>query len=309
MKVELQGIFPKEGMWYRMYILGEVITNLNKNRVLTITSIFTIFLMLLLVGVFGIFLMNISYNSEYMNDMLEIKIFIVPGADEYREERIWEALVEDDRIRHLEFESNEQAFEKAKEIYDEEMLASLGPEILPASYTVRLKDDAVLKDFVLFAEGLPDVYTVDYHTESFEFALSLSRWVNIVSGGLAILLGTLSLFLISNTVRLAMASRVDEVIIMKYIGATESRIRLPFMLEGVTIGFTGAILAVLLVSYIYNQIFNWFITKGTEEVFISGLRLIGVKETVLVVLFSFFTLGIMLGTFGSFIAIRKNLRV
>ena len=70
-------MFPKEGMGYKMYIFGEVITNLNRNRVLTITSIFTVFIMLLLVGVFGVFLLNISYNSEYMDNMLEIRIFMM----------------------------------------------------------------------------------------------------------------------------------------------------------------------------------------------------------------------------------------
>ena len=225
-------------MGYKMYIFGELITNLNRNRILTFTSIFTVFVMLLLVGVFGVFLLNISYNSEYMDNMLEIRIFITPGADEYRENLIKEALVKDGSIDYLEFESNEQAFENAKEMFDSQVLEDLGADFLPASYTVRLRDNANVKGFVAFVESIPDVYQVDYHSGSFDFAVSLTNWINLISGLLAVLLGILSLFLISNTVRLAMASRNEEVIIMKYIGATEGRIKLPFILEGAVIGFT-----------------------------------------------------------------------
>ncbi len=154
-------------MGYKMYIFGEVITNLNRNRVLTITSIFTVFIMLLLVGVFGVFLLNISYNSEYMDNMLEIRIFMMPGIDEYREDSIKTSLISENSIVYLEYESNEEAFEKAKELYDSETLEALGAEILPSSYTVRLKDGKNVADFVAFAESLPDIYKVDYHSGSF----------------------------------------------------------------------------------------------------------------------------------------------
>ena len=302
-------MFPKEGMGYKMYIFGEVITNLNRNRVLTITSIFTVFIMLLLVGVFGVFLLNISYNSEYMDNMLEIRIFMMPGIDEYREDSIKTSLISENSIVYLEYESNEEAFEKAKELYDSETLEALGAEILPSSYTVRLKDGKNVADFVAFAESLPDIYKVDYHSGSFDFAVSLTNWINLISGVLAILLGILSLFLISNTVRLAMASRNEEVIIMKYIGATEGRIKLPFILEGTVIGFVGATGASLLVSYLYVRLFNWFTEQGAEELFLSGLNLVSVKYTVLMVFLVFFGLGILLGIFGSLVAIRKKLRV
>ncbi|MCD6322616.1 MAG: ABC transporter permease [Clostridiales bacterium] len=296
-------------MGCKMYIFGELITNLNRNRVLTITSIFTVFIMLLLVGVFGVFLLNISYNSEYMDNMLEIRIFITPGADEYRENLIKEALVEDGNINYLEFESNEQAFENAKEMFDSQVLDNLGADFLPASYTVRLRDNVNVKDFVAFVESVPDVYRVDYHSGSFDFAVSLTNWINLISGLLAVLLGILSLFLISNTVRLAMASRNEEVIIMKYIGATEGRIKIPFILEGTVIGFTGAMGASLLISYLYNRVFEWFSTQGAEELFLAGLKLVSVKYTVLMIFLVFFGLAILLGIFGSLLAIRKNLRV
>lgn len=310
MREELPGMFPREGTGFRMHIFGEVITNLNRNRVLTLTSIFTVFLMLILVGVFGVFLLNISYNSEYMDSMLEIRVFINPEADDYRIENVKQALINDGRISYLEFTSKDQAFEDAKAIFeDSKILEDLGGDFLPASYTVRLKSNVDVKSFVGFAETIPDAYRVEYHSGSFDFAVSLTRWINIVSGVLAILLGFLALFLISNTVRLAMASRTEEVQIMKYIGATEGRIKLPFIIEGTVIGFTGAIGASLLISYLYNRIFEWFSTMGAEELFLSGLKLVSVKYTVLMIFLVFFGLGILLGIFGSLMAIRRNLRV
>lgn len=302
-------MYPKVITEDKMHIIGEVITNLNKNKVLTITSVFTVFIMLLLVGFFGLFLLTVSYNSDMMDDMLEIRIFIDPEADEYREARLKEALIEDDRIIYLEFESKEDAFNMAKLLYDKDTIEGLGSGFLPASYMVRLKENENANHFVAFAESLTDVYKVDYHEESFDFVASISKWVNIVMGTLALVLGLLSLFLISNTIHLTMASRKDEVAIMKFIGATENRIKIPFIMEGVTIGFTGALGASLLVAFLYNKIYIWFNTKGMEETFLSGIKLIEVKEAVLLTVILFFAFGIMLGMFGSIMAIRKHLRV
>lgn len=292
-----------------MHIIGEVITNLFKNRVLTVTSIFSIILMLLLVGVFGIFLLTLSYNSEYMDDMLEIRIFIDPEANDYRVSTVEDALVEDGRINYIAYISKEQAFENVKEIYNEEILDGLGPDFLPASFTVRLKKDTNADNFVAFAENINDVYRIDYHQRSFDFASNLSNWVNIGAGSLSVLLGLLSLLLVSNTIRLTMAGRSDEVIIMKYIGATESRIRRPFILEGLTIGFVGALLASLTMSFGYARFYDWFGAKGSSEVFLAKMRLVPIKESVLMIFLVYFGISIVLGIVASQMAIRKHLKV
>ena len=309
MKEGLYGMCPKDGTGFEMHVIGEVITNLFKNRVLTLTSIFSIILMLLLVGIFGIFLLTLSYNSDYMDDMLEIRIFLMPEADNYRISVVEEKLLEDGRIGYIEYTSKEQAFEEAKALYDVEILEGLGPDFLPASFTIRLREGENADNFAAFAENIDDVYRVDYHQRSFDFASNLSNWVNIVAGSLSILLGVLSLFLVSNTIRLTMAGRSEEVIIMKYIGATESRIRRPFVLEGITIGFLGALIASLGMSFGYNRFYTWFGAEGAEEVFLSGLRLVPVKETVLMVFLVFFGLSIVLGILASQMAIRRHLKV
>lgn|GEM_PF-588906 len=305
----MSGMSRKGATGYEMHIIGEVITNLFKNRVLTLTSIFSIVVMLILVGVFGVFLLTLSYNSEYMDDMLEIRIFIDPEADDYRVSAVEEALLDDGRIEYIAYISKEQAFENVKELYPEEILEGLGSDFLPASFTVRLREDTDAGNFVAFAENLNDVYRVDYHSRSFDFASNLSNWVNIVAGSLSILLGLLSLFLVSNTIKLTMAGRSDEVIIMKFIGATESRIKMPFIMEGITIGFIGALIASLIMSYGYNRFFNWFGTEGSGEIFLSGLRLVPVKESVLMIYLVFFGISIVLGILASQMAIRRHLKV
>jgi cell division transport system permease protein len=106
-----------------------------------------------------------------------------------------------------------------------------------------------------------------------------------------------------------MAGRSDEVIIMKFIGATESRIKMPFIMEGITIGFIGALIASLIMSYGYNRFFNWFGTEGSGEIFLSGLRLVPVKESVLMIYLVFFGISIVLGILASQMAIRRHLKV
>lgn len=292
-----------------MHILAEVITNLNRNKVLTITSIFTVIILLVLVGVFGMFLLTLSYNSEYMDSMLEIRVFIEPDADQYREGIVGEALRDDGRVAGITFTSKEQAFEEALELYDTDTIEKLGPGFLPSSYTVKIKDSTDAEAFAAFAEGLPDVYRVDFHQGSFDFAVSITHWINLVAGILAVLLGILALFLISNTIRLTLSNRSDEVMIMKFIGATEGRIKTPFILEGISIGFFGAAISSIAVSMVYNRLYEWFNADGSGEMFLEGIRLIPVKESILMFFIVFFGLGTLLGMFGSMMAIRKHLKV
>jgi len=291
-------------------IIKESFTNLSRNRVLTVTSIFTVFLTLLLIGVFGLFLLNIAYNTNALDDMLEIKIFIVPEADIYTLNQINEKLYKDERIATIKYISKEQAFEETKKLFDKDLLdLGLGADFLPASFVVTLHNYDDADYFVETMKAMPEVYKVVYFKDSFEFTAKYSKWVQNISGSLALILAFLAILLISNTIRLTVYSRNEEVVIMKFIGATESRIKIPFVIEGGLIGFFGAIISFIVIGFGYVKVYGAFTSNSGQDMFLTGLQLAPLKETLLAVFAGFMILGILLGIVGSLLAIRKHLKV
>lgn len=293
-----------------MRIIKESFTNLNRNRSFTITSVFTVFLTLLLIGIFGIFLLNISYNSKALDQLLEVKIFVIPEADIHTINNLNETLHLDNRVVSVDYVSKEEAFESTKELFSEDMLElELGSDFLPASFIVTLSNYEEVDYFVEIVKLMPEVYKVKYHKDSFDFTSNYSKWIRIVTGALGGVLAILAVFLISNTVRLTLQARSEEVVIMKFMGATEGRIKLPFVIEGGLIGFIGAIISFIAIGLIYSNIYNAFLDSSTEEMFLTGLNLAPLKETLLLVFCGFFVLGVLLGIVGSLFAIRKHLKV
>lgn len=291
-------------------IIKESFTNMSRNRVLTVTSIFTVFITLLIIGIFGLFLLNISYNASALDELLDVKIFLVPEADIYTINELNETLNLDLKISNVEYISKEQAFEATKELFDEDISSlGLGSDFLPASFVITLKDYEQVDYVVDIYRQYPVVYKVAYHKESFDFASNYSKWIRNISGALGIVLAILAVLLISNTIRLTVHSRNEEVVIMKFIGATEGRIKTPFVIEGGLIGFFGAIISFIVTGFIYVRIYNAFMNYGNDELFLTGLKIAPLQETLLLVFVGFIVLGVTLGVTGSLFAIRKHLKV
>ncbi|MBN2852472.1 MAG: ABC transporter permease [Clostridia bacterium] len=291
-------------------IIRESFTNLSRNRVLTITSIFTVFLTLVLIGVFGLFLLNLSYNASSLDELLEVKIFIVTEADIDTINAFNERLVLDSRIATIEYVSKEEAFESTKELFDEDLLdLGLGADFLPASFVVTLNNYDDVDYFVAEVREMPEVYKVVYHKDSFNFTSNYSKWIRMISGVLGAILAFLAVLLISNTIRLTVYSRNDEVVIMKFIGATESRIKIPFVIEGGLIGCIGAIISFIVTGLVYSKLYSAFASTSGEEMFLTGLRMAPLKETLLMIFFGYMVLGVLLGVLGSLMAIRRHLKV
>lgn len=292
-----------------VHVFYEAVSNLTRNATLTITSIITVFLTLVLAGVFGLVILTISYNANNLADMMEIKVFIEPEADDLLVEQIGQQIASDNRVAEIVYISKQEAFQTAKEIVDESILQDMGYEFLPSSYVVKLHDYTYGEQFAAFVRGIPQVYRVIYHSESIQFTTSFTQWIRYLSGALSIFLAILTIFLVSNTIKLTVVSRREEVAIMKYIGATESRIKMPFITEGAIMGFIGAMIAVLTVSYGYSRLYYWFSMVGYEDVFFSGIHMIPVQQVIAITMFAFIVCGILLGTTGSLLAIRKHLKV
>jgi cell division transport system permease protein len=141
-----------------------------------------------------------------------------------------------------------------------------------------------------------------------EFISKFTKWIQAISILLTTVLLVVSVFIISNTIKLTVFARRKEISIMKYIGATNWFIRWPFIIEGILIGFIGAVVSFLVSGYFYNEIE----TKFTSELAQLGtdiITLLKFNEVSLPMILLYLLLGCTVGAFGSMISIRKYLKV
>ncbi len=270
----------------------------SRNRTLSIAAIINLSLTLIF---FGIILMSIigigsimtSVESKYI-----VNVYIQKDATKGMEDKIKEKLAAIPGVESVTYVSKEDAVKIFNENYKVDGL--LGA--LPASFKVKIKStdlvDVITKDM----EGFKGVDTVNSEKDAIEFLeriISFGRWLCIAI--FALFLG-ISLFLISNTIRLTIFSRRKEIGIMKYIGATDSYIKRPFVLEGMLIGFFGAVIALLILYLFYVLIYRALSQP-------LNLKLFAPKSLLLMSLPIYLGFGIFVGGTASIFSIRKFLVV
>lgn len=273
----------------------------SRNRTLSIAAIINltltlIFFGIILMGILGVGSLMTSMESKYI-----VNVYIQKDATEATENKIREKLSSIEGVESVTYVSKEEAveiFNKSNEV----KLDGLGGA-LPSSFKVKIKStdlvDVITNEMTGFY-GVDDVNSAKDIIELLEKVISFGRWLCIII--FALFLG-ISLFLISNTIRLTIFSRRKEIGIMKYIGATDSYIKRPFVLEGMLIGFLGAIIALLILYFFYNLIYNALTSPPLS------LQLFRPKDMILFGLPIYLAFGILVGGTASIFSIRRFLVV
>ena len=153
----------------------------------------------------------------------------------------------------------------------------------------------------------PEVRLVRYSEVTASTLSGFNLMLVYVSGAIILILLAVSIFLISNTVRVGISVRAEEIGIMKYIGATDFFVRAPFVLEGIMIGLIGAVIPLSLIYYLYDYVLNMLTTRF--EMLSSMLSFLSVNEIFNVLMPLSILIGVGMGFLGSFITVRKYLKV
>jgi cell division transport system permease protein len=203
-----------------------------------------------------------------------------------------------------------EAFENFKKMLEDnvQMLEGYDESIMPVSFNVELKDPKNSVEVINQLGVVTGVESVRYSKATIDFIDRITNWVRLITIALTIVLLAISMFIISNTIKLTVFARRKEINIMKYIGATDWFIRWPFFIEGVIIGFAGALVAFIFTSYGYNMLESKF-NQDLVNVSIDFITLIKLNVIGLEILLYYSIIGIVVGAFGSFVSIRKYLHV
>ncbi|MBS7361300.1 MAG: permease-like cell division protein FtsX [Oscillospiraceae bacterium] len=289
------------------YLTREGFRNLYVNRLMSIASISVLFSCMVMIGAAFMLMVNINMFIGSVEDQNVIMVFVEDEATQEQTKALGESIKAQDNVSKCTFISRESSFEQLKnDMGDSSVLfEGLDSNPLPDAYEVVLEDQELFDETV---ESLAKLDNVLHIRENRQLAAKLSglrNTVSYVSIGIISLLLIVSLFIVSNTIRITMDSRRLEINIMKSVGATRWFIRWPFMVEGMMLGVISGVLALLAVWAIYAAVSRSLVSM------LSGLGMTGVApfgKYALILLAVFLGLGLVAGAFGSAVSITRYLR-
>ena len=288
------------------YYIKDAFKSLKRNRTICIASIITVFITFVVLGAFLLIAQNAGLAIEGVQDKIEIKVFLTKDIKLTQERELQVKIREQDGVSEVTYESKEDAYNKVMENNPNFLKGyTLDSNPFPASYIVKIKDTSKIQGIIDALKDLPGVESIDNQQDmidTMQNVISGLRWVGII---LFIVLIAVSVFLIMNTTRLTVYSRRKEIGIMKFVGATDWFIRWPFIIEGIVIGLSGAVLATIVLFFIYKAVFN-YLTGSITMMLTSFIPATYVFSTLLWI---FMLCGVVIGAVASILAIRRFLKV
>ena len=279
----------------------------------SVASIATMAACIFLVGMFYSIVTNFRYMVQKAEEGVAITVLFDEDATDEQIANIGKELEGLDGVLEIKYVSADEAWDTFKEDYfgDAQELADGFKDDNPLSgsdnYEVYMSDVSKQREVVAYAEKLDGVRKVNKSDVVARTLTSVNRLIGYVSLALIGILLAVSIFLISNTVTMGVTVRREEIAIMKYIGAKDGFVRLPFVLEGIVIGLIGAIIPLVLLYFLYDKAIEYVMTKfSLLKNIMEFLPVTTVYQTLLPVGLA---LGVGIGFLGSFVTIHKHLRV
>ena len=288
------------------YFVKETYKSIRRNGFMSFASISTVAVSLLVLGMFLMIFLNTNNLAQYLESQVQVSVYMQDNATGQELAAVKEKLTKMPGVVKVTQVSKTEALARFKKRLgdQDQLLNSLGKENpFPNSFEVQVDNPERIKMLTPQIGQLPKVETAKFGQEVVEHLFQLTKILRFGGILLVVFLAMATLFIISNTIRLTVFARRKEVIIMKYVGATDWFIRWPFLLEGMTLGFFGAVIAFILINSIYSGLL--------ERIHATLAFLPLLPSSPLLLYFDLFLLfaGTGIGALGSYISLRKFLRV
>ena len=288
------------------YLLKEGIRGIFKHGFMSFAAVCVTVACLLVVGVFSSLIYNLNIMVEDLNKTNEVVAYINEELSDAEAKSISSKFVSIDNIYSATFKSRDEALKEfVADHPDDVAFEGVDATYLRHRYEIVLKDNALLKDTVEKLEAIDGIGDVSAAYELAEGFTTLQNMLHIVSIAVIVILLVVSLLIISNTVKLAMYDRKEEIAIMKMVGATNGFIRMPFVVEGFTLGMVGAGLAFGLLWLLYDLMLNRLAAVDTLKL----MSFVPFQQLVLPMVIVFGLAGMFVGVVGSWFSIRKFMDV
>ena len=269
---------------------------------------------LLLVGIAGLFYINLNSMIKGLGSQNEVVVLMNVGTTEEQNSAAEEAIKALPNIDKVQFVSKEDALARqraslpnAEKIFDEYIGSDAS--FMPDGFSVTVKNTDKITETTDKIGAIANVQSASASPQVAEFLRELRKVVSLIAGAIIIALAVVSMIIISNTTKASVFARREEIQIMKYVGATNAFIRLPFFVEGMVTGFFAGAGAYFITWAIYSSAYNMIKEQGMLMNTFGVSSLIPFDKIRLYVILGYLVSGALIGALGSVVSTRKHIDV
>ncbi len=291
------------------YTLRQGVRNMFRNAWFSLASIATIASCLLLFGIFYSVVANFQNIVRNAEAGVAVTVFFDEGLSDEEKQHIGELILDRKEVDRINFVSADEAWNSFKDEYLGEYADGFTENPLEDSenYEIYMKDISLQSSLVTYLKTIAGVRQVNSSQQTADALTGANKLISYISVGIIGILLAVSIFLISNTVMIGISVRKEEIGIMKYIGATDFFVRAPFVVEGLIIGIIGAAIPLGIIYFIYIKAMNIILERFSEIG--SILQFLPVETVFSTLIPVSLGIGAGIGLIGSFVTVRKHLRV
>ena len=284
---------------------GRSMLSAKFNKPMAIVSVSVLTVCLILLGSFVLVSMNISSYLDRLGEANVVRVYPPYTATQSEVYDLKAALESTGNVATVTYIPKDEGAEEFRQSYSDYsgIMDGFSENPLPDKFILTLKDVTKASETVAVLQALEGVDQVTWSASATQTIITLNRVLGIAGGAIVAILAIISAFIISNTIRASMQSRSLEIGIMRLVGAKNSFIRKPFIIEGFAIGVIGSVIAYIIEYFIY--IYGMQRLIGSIEL----LKPVPFKEIALPLAGAFLLVGVVTGVLGSVISVRKHLKV
>lgn len=294
------------------YLFSQGIKNIWTNRIMSFTSFCILMVSLLLIGFSTLCIANINSIVGSVENKNEVIIFLNDDVTDDDIEQMGTKLRNMDNIAEVSFYSKEEAFEEIKAGIEnaDELFNYVGEESpLPDSYRVKVKNIEKMSRTLMDINRLNGIYTVKAPNDFVKILTELKSFISLLS---VVVLGALvvvSLVIILNASRASVDMRKREIAIMRFVGATNSFIKIPFFVEGMTIGVLAGLVAAVITVVGYRELNNVLMQDTTIWTAMGITGLISLNDIIWKIFIGYIAAGALISAVGTVMSTRKYVKV
>ena len=295
----------KKKSYNPLYFIFEAMAGFWHNRIMSIAAVLVLASCLVLLGSFAVILKNLNVNVERLGELNEIVVFVESDLTQDQVNDIMDDINELDNVSFVEYISKEDGLDDMREIYSDygelfDEIVANGDNPLSDSFIITYKDNGRVYQLESDLHAIPGVSKVNNRIEYAVKVENFKNGVSFVFLWFFVLLFAISIFVIFNTIRIAVQGRKEEINIMRYIGASKMFIVTPFVIEGFFIGCISGIISYFTVIGLYR----WILKATAGE--LQMIEFIPINDFTWLLLIAFLGIGIASGVLTSIFSLHKN---
>ena len=291
------------------FFIREGFRSLKRNSTMSAAAITSVIAALLVIGIFFIIVINIDYAATKLESQIEMMVYLEDGLSENIIDTMKTEIRSINGVKSVEFISKATALSNLEKNWGENsyLLEGLeGDNPLPDAFLITLSDPSDASGVALSVSSISNIEKVVYGKEELANLLNATYVMRMSSVVIILILLFISIFIIANTIKLTLYARRREIGIMKYVGATDWFVRMPFIIEGIVVGMIGAVVSTIILGAGYYYCSD--LVKNQMIGFMS-ISLIPFNQIILSMVILLIIVGVVIGAVGSLISVRKFIKV